>query len=1056
MNAALHCSRGLRRAFFAAALLLAGLPAHSQSGTWFFNANSSWIDTNNWVGGTLPGNNNTGIANFVSGNPTVNQDSGGPWTLNSLVLNAGYTFTAAGEIVFDGAAPSIIGGGGGTTFNTPIGFAQPMTLNISSGTVTFNSITTNGSGITKAGAGTVVITPTNLVLGPVSIQGGTLTTSQTTVNPTRTLLMDVPGGNLNTGPGYWASVNGTVGNIALLGNTEIGNGGTFSGNVTGPAELYASAGTLTLLGNNSFLNGLRVGAANVTIGNGTTGTFPNGPITFNPGNGSVTLHPTAPATITSIAAQLFTTPAMQINGGTITGTGPWNLADGNFTVSGGTVVASSLATGGILTVAAGGSFSANLVAVGGLAGSGTITTGAALTLNSAAPSNFAGMLMGTGSLDKMGLGTLTLSGNSTYSGATTVAQSTLLVNGSITSNVLVGPTSTLGGTGSIAGSVQVNGSLSPGSAGPGVLATGSLQILGTLNVEINGPAAGTGYDRVNVTGTVGLGNTLVLSGTYVPVAGDQFILIDNDGADPVGGSFPGFFEGTTFTFNGRLMRITYVGGDGNDVAIVPVTFTATSSANAGGTIAPLGAQPVLSGGTTSFTITPNAGFTIQAVTGTCGGNLAGNVFTTNAVVANCTVVANFLINTYTVTSSAGANGTIAPLGATPVNHGATAIFTVTPAATYSASVGGTCGGNLVGNTFTTNPITGPCTVIASFSQITFTVTPSAGANGTISPNTAQTVTQNATATFTVTPNAGYTASVAGTCGGTLAGTTYTTDAITANCTIAATFSQNNYTVTPSAGANGSIAPIAPQTVGHGATTTFTVTPSAGFTASVAGTCGGALVGTTFTTAPITGNCTVAATFATSPVTTFTGPTATASGNATVSFTGGGLACSFAPQGSGAMQSAFFIPVQGHAKSPPAGTAPANTSFPHGLLDFVLVNCNQSAVVAFTITYPQVLPTGTQYWKYGPTPTSAAPVWYVLPATIAGNTVTFTITDGGLGDDDLTTNGTLVDQGGPGVPGAPGLGPVATPTLSEWALLVLALLMLGVGMNQLPGRRRAGR
>jgi hypothetical protein len=38
---------------------------------------------------------------------------------------------------------------------------------------------------------------------------------------------------------------------------------------------------------------------------------------------------------------------------------------------------------------------------------------------------------------------------------------------------------------------------------------------------------------------------------------------------------------------------------------------------------------------------------------------------------------------------------------------------------------------------------------------------------------------------------------------------------------------------------------------------------------------------------------------------------------------------------------------------------------------------------------------------------------VLPATIVGNTATFTITDGGIGDDDLVANGTVVDQGGPG-------------------------------------------
>jgi hypothetical protein len=80
----------------------------------------------------------------------------------------------------------------------------------------------------------------------------------------------------------------------------------------------------------------------------------------------------------------------------------------------------------------------------------------------------------------------------------------------------------------------------------------------------------------------------------------------------------------------------------------------------------------------------------------------------------------------------------------------------------------------------------------------YTVTPSAGANGTISPNTAQTVAYNTNRTFTVTPNSGYSASVAGTCGGSLVGTTYTTNAITANCTVVASFASTfSYSLTPS-------------------------------------------------------------------------------------------------------------------------------------------------------------------------------------------------------------------------------------------------------------------
>jgi fibro-slime domain-containing protein len=69
----------------------------------------------------------------------------------------------------------------------------------------------------------------------------------------------------------------------------------------------------------------------------------------------------------------------------------------------------------------------------------------------------------------------------------------------------------------------------------------------------------------------------------------------------------------------------------------------------------------------------------------------------------------------------------------------------------------------------------------------FIVTPSAGSNGTISPNTPQIIYSGLTTTFTVTPDFGYTASVGGTCGGTLVGTTYTTNAITASCTVVASF-----------------------------------------------------------------------------------------------------------------------------------------------------------------------------------------------------------------------------------------------------------------------------
>ena len=249
-------------------------------------------------------------------------------------------------------------------------------------------------------------------------------------------------------------------------------------------------------------------------------------------------------------------------------------------------------------------------------------------------------------------------------------------------------------------------------------------------------------------------------------------------------------------------------------------------------------------------------------------------------------------------------------------------------------------------------------------------------------------------------------------------------------------------VTPSAGANGTITPATPQTVAQGSTITFTVTPDSGYTASVAGTCGGTLAGMTYTTNAITAACTVVASFAPAGVTTFSGSSATGSGAITATFTGGGPACTYT--------TSRLIPVTGDPGSPPAGSAPAGVAFPHGLFDFTLGACAPGSTITMTITYPAALSPHTRYWKYGPTPSNATPHWYVIPGTVSGSIATFTIADGGLGDDDLTANGTIVDQGGPGIGGE------AIPTMSAWMMLFMAILILAWSLRELrrrPVRRR---
>jgi hypothetical protein len=144
---------------------------------------------------------------------------------------------------------------------------------------------------------------------------------------------------------------------------------------------------------------------------------------------------------------------------------------------------------------------------------------------------------------------------------------------------------------------------------------------------------------------------------------------------------------------------------------------------------------------------------------------------------------------------------------------------------------------------------------------THTVTPVAGDNGSIAPDTPQTVNEGATTSFTVTPDAHYRIADVTGCGGSLDGGTYTTGPIMADCTVNATFEIVTHTVTPEAGDNGSIAPDTPQTVDDGATTAFTITPLPTYLIDTVTGCNGTLEGNVYTTGAITGDCTVTATFA---------------------------------------------------------------------------------------------------------------------------------------------------------------------------------------------------
>jgi autotransporter-associated beta strand protein len=228
------------------------------------------------------------------------------------------------------------------------------------------------------------------------------------------------------------------------------------------------------------------------------------------------------------------------------------------------------------------------VTVGSLQGDGLVSL-ANKTIeigNNNLATTFAGTIQGSGSITKIGTGTLILAGSSSYTGGTTLTSGTLAVTNSTGSATGSGAVKTTGGTfggnGFVAGNVIIgDGVAAPAYLKPnaGVKQPSTLTISGKLTLQADGvyicamkaKTKRTENDEVVAKGVIieaGAQFNLHMQGKLK--AGTTFTVISNTASTPISGTFANLADGALLTVGNTKLQASYEGGDGNDLTLTVV------------------------------------------------------------------------------------------------------------------------------------------------------------------------------------------------------------------------------------------------------------------------------------------------------------------------------------------------------------------------------------------------------------------------------------------------------------------------------------------------------